>query len=396
MATTTTGWRISPAAWVPIGLAIVAEATSNALRAYGLGTHLEAFTFHHAGVTISIAGAVLVLAAVAVSLSQARAAWVALTPGDVRQRIISGFAAVLLLSISVTAMASHLLEAQRAKVSDEAGQRDDYDREKRKYGRLLIQLETLQKYGADGKQLPRAAGVIQAAIDNLPIDMRVWRRTKRCTDVTMPESKEACRDVLAHYEERGARIALDRLQPKLEAAEAALAKLERPEKVQEAEAVVAGGWSWIMGLGVVFVATFGPVIFAHPPPAHGAATPTLHARGPGPSESDSAQTSFPAANVPDFPDGSGGGGIRRPRAGVPGPAGVAGGVPVGKKASKSEVERFVVTELALGRTIPSQQALTERFGRSKSTVSDWLKDWERRGVIPARTQAGRCKMLAGE
>ena len=378
MATTTTAWRISPAAWVPIGLAIVAEATSNALRAYGLGTHLEAFTITYADVTISIAGAVLVLAAVAISLSQARAAWVALTPGDPRQRIIAGIAAVLLLAISVTAMASHLLEAQRAKVSDEAGQRDDYDREKRKYGRLLIQLEALQKYGADGKQLPRAAGVIQAAIDKLPIDMRVWRRTERCTDVTKAESKEACRDVLAHYEERGARIALDKLQPKIEAAEAALAKLERPEEVHDTESAVADGWSWIMGFGVVFVATFGSVIFAR--------TDDPKA---GPSASDSAQTSFPVANAPgSWPDRPGPGGVKRPN-GSP-------DRPCGGKASKSEVERFVVTELALGRTIPSQQALTERFGRSKSTVSDWLKDWERRGVIPARTQAGRCKMLAGE
>jgi hypothetical protein len=82
VSTGITHWRIPPAAWVPIGLAVVAEATSNALRAYGLGTHLEAFTTTVAGYTVSVAGVVLVLAACAISLSQARAAWVAMMASE--------------------------------------------------------------------------------------------------------------------------------------------------------------------------------------------------------------------------------------------------------------------------------------------------------------------------
>ena len=38
--TTTTRWRVPALAWVPITLAIGAEAASNVLRAYGLGAHL--------------------------------------------------------------------------------------------------------------------------------------------------------------------------------------------------------------------------------------------------------------------------------------------------------------------------------------------------------------------
>ena len=114
MTASTTIWRISPAAWVPITIAVVAEATSNALRAYGLGTHLETFTLSLFGYEVSVAGSVLVLAAVAVSLSQARAAWVALLPGMARQRIVAGLIATLLLAVSITAMASTILEAQRA------------------------------------------------------------------------------------------------------------------------------------------------------------------------------------------------------------------------------------------------------------------------------------------
>jgi hypothetical protein len=70
MTAHTTTWRIPPLAWVPIAIAVVAEATSNALRAYGLGTHLEAFTVRVFDAPVSISGAVLVFAAVAVSLSQ--------------------------------------------------------------------------------------------------------------------------------------------------------------------------------------------------------------------------------------------------------------------------------------------------------------------------------------
>jgi hypothetical protein len=106
-------WRVSPAAWLLILPAIGAEALSNALRAYGLGAHLHQFSITVHGHPVSLAGGVLVLAAVAVSLSQARTA--ALTPGSLRQRIVCGLGAVLLLAISITAMVGLILEAQRAK-----------------------------------------------------------------------------------------------------------------------------------------------------------------------------------------------------------------------------------------------------------------------------------------
>ena len=71
-------WHVPGWAWAPISLAIMAEAAINALRAYGLGQHLEHFTVNVAmfgfSATVSIAGAVLVLAAIAISLAQARAA----------------------------------------------------------------------------------------------------------------------------------------------------------------------------------------------------------------------------------------------------------------------------------------------------------------------------------
>lgn len=251
----TTHWRVSPVAWLPISLAIVAESVSNALRAYGLGTHLDRFTVDIQGHPVSIAGAVLVLAAVAVSLSQARAAWVALTPsGPARQRIVAGIAAALLLSISITAMASHILEAQRAKVSDEGGARGRYDRAKAAYDTAAAELDKLGN--------PRPVPVIQAEVTATKIDMAVWRRSQQCADISRDDTKKACEPILALYKERGAAARKAELEPEVKRLRGELSKLDRPEEATASESAVSGIWAWIMGLGVVFVATFGTVIFA--------------------------------------------------------------------------------------------------------------------------------------
>jgi transposase len=41
----------------------------------------------------------------------------------------------------------------------------------------------------------------------------------------------------------------------------------------------------------------------------------------------------------------------------------------------------------------SQRDLCERFGVPRSTMSDWLGEWERSGLIPNRRTVGRCKAL---
>lgn len=254
-ATPNTHWRVSPVAWLPISLAVAAESVSNALRAYGLGAHLDRFTVTIHDQPVSIAGAVLVLAAVAVSLSQARAAWVALTPsGPARQRIVAGLAAALLLSISITAMASHILEAQRAKVSDEGGARGRYDRAKAAYDKAAGELASLGT--------PRPVPVIQAEVQSTKIDMSVWRRSQQCADISRDDTKKACEPILALYKERGNAARKAELEPEVARLRAELAKLDRPEEATASESAVSGFWAWIMGLGVVFVATFGTVIFA--------------------------------------------------------------------------------------------------------------------------------------
>jgi DNA-binding CsgD family transcriptional regulator len=245
---------------VPISLAIVAESVSNALRAYGLGMHLDRFTVNVYSHPVSLAGSVLVLAAVAVSLTQARAAWVALRSGvPWVQRLVAGFAALLLLAISITAMASHILEAQRAKVADDGGSRGRYDRAKAAYDKADAELTNLGN--------PRAVSVIQAEVAATKIDMGVWRRSQQCSDVTREDTRSACEPVLALYKERGAAARKAELGPEVSRLRDELASLTRPEETSISEATVSLYWAWIMGVGVVFVATFGSVIFATATPS---------------------------------------------------------------------------------------------------------------------------------
>ncbi len=257
MNPSTINWRIPPWAWVPVGAAIAAESVSNALRAYGLGQHLENFTITIRGVPISLAGGVLVLAAVAISLSQARAAWIALVPTNpARQRIVAGAAAALLLAVSITAMISHILEAQRAKTADEGGARSAYDRAEAAYKRAAAELEGLGN--------PRPVSVIQAEVKSFPIDGPLWRRSAQCEDATKPDTQAYCAPLLALYQERGAAARKTELEPEVVRLRDELARLARPEAATAEEAAIGGYWAWIMGLAVVFVATFGTVIFARP------------------------------------------------------------------------------------------------------------------------------------
>ena len=84
----------------------------------------------------------------------------------------------------------------------------------------------------------------------------------------------------------------------------------------------------------------------------------------------------------------------------PGPSGKGGPKrpdrPVsGSGLSKSEALDDLMQRLADGRTIESQDVLASDWNRPKQTVSDWLREWRRIGVIPAPVQSGRCKVTVG-
>jgi hypothetical protein len=63
------------------------------------------------------------------------------------------------------------------------------------------------------------------------------------------------------------------------------------------------------------------------------------------------------------------------------------------EARKDEVLGALLTDLALGRSAASQTDLCHRFGVARSTMSDWLREWERSALIPPRRTVGRCKSV---
>lgn len=65
--------------------------------------------------------------------------------------------------------------------------------------------------------------------------------------------------------------------------------------------------------------------------------------------------------------------------------------PESGRTEKSKALSEVLGMLADGRTIPSQDYLAEHWDRPKQTVSDWMREWRRIGVIPSETRTGRCK-----
>lgn len=348
----TTVWRVTPAGWLAITLGIIAESVSNALRAYGLGAHLDRFTVHYQGYAVSLAGAVLVLAAVAISLAQARAAWVALTPGrPVRQRLVAGLAALLLLAISITAFASHILEAQRVKSGGETAAARDYKRAEAAHKKADDEMKAL---GA-----PRPVSVIQAEIASVKIDMGVWRRSSQCSDISREDTKALCEPVLALYKERGNAARKLELEPEVKRLRDWLATMTPPvDEASNAESVVALWWAWIMGLGVVFIATFGSVIYA--------TVETVDVRAP-------SLPPPPAADDNEAPPPTGG---ARPK-------------------SRDEALADLRTLLQAGQFPPSQEWLKGRWNLgSKGTVSKWLAHWECNGELPGnRMVEGRCKTV---
>lgn len=101
-----------------------------------------------------------------------------------------------------------------------------------------------------------------------------------------------------------------------------------------------------------------------------------------------------APDRPDAPDRPAGGWIAPARPKGPAPDGRTDNRPDDDR--KGRVLAFIQTEVALGRSIPRQADIVERFGVPRSTVSDWMGEWESGGLIPARRTVGRCKAIVPE
>jgi hypothetical protein len=122
----------------------------------------------------------------------------------------------------------------------------------------------------------------------------------------------------------------------------------------------------------------------------------------------SGQSDFPAVAEAQFaelksaltgeqPNGSGAKIVQFPAPnGSPNGSGPQGPKP-GRRArfAKDQALEDLVGRLDSGERFGSQDELASRYGVAKSTMSDWLKDWEQSGAIPQRMTVGRCKAVAG-
>lgn len=61
------------------------------------------------------------------------------------------------------------------------------------------------------------------------------------------------------------------------------------------------------------------------------------------------------------------------------------------RTEKQQALSDLLNRLGRGEPVPSQDFLAAEWGRPKQTVSDWLREWRRIGVIPSETRIGRCK-----
>jgi hypothetical protein len=140
-----------------------------------------------------------------------------------------------------------------------------------------------------------------------------------------------------------------------------------------------------MGAAVVFVATFGSVIFARVSTTKTGAEQAMQPRQPlSPSE----QSDFGVSDT----DGARQLGI----CGVPitGNWGNPGNGGAKRVLSQGEALLDVTRRLATGETIDAQNDLAEMWGVDKSTVSKWLKRWRADALVPIGRRVGRCQRLA--
>lgn len=357
-----TMWRLSPLAFTAVAAATVGEAASNGLRAYGLGSALEQFTTTVRDHQVSVAGAILVLASIGISLAGGQATWSAFrSGGGFWRRLLAALVGIFCLSVSIWCMKTHQEAAFAVKVTAAAAEGNSYERAQAAYDKARAEL--------DAMGTGRSTAEVRAAMENAPVSRRTFADTAECTSASMTASdRKACKPILVLREEMATAIRRQDLQDRLDEANASLATLKPTAPSASAGTTVGLEEQRLLalafGVAVVLVATLGPAVLAHALPA-----PVL----PTPSPAPPALVAVPVEDEEDEDV----------------PALPAGGSRV---FSKQEALADLLTMTALGQTVDSQDALAARYGVRKGTISKWLTEWEEAGLI-ARAPNGRCKAI---
>lgn len=225
---------------------------------------------------------------------------------------------------------------------------------------------------------------VRAAMDLVKMPSRVFEQTKQCTDV-IPNTVEhrACKPILdlrvemagsirkgeLEAQRRTARAALEHIGPAMpeNAGFASAAQLlallpgvvQKPAEIERQLMLVI---PWL----AVLITELGVVVFSN----------LAIGGNPGNRGNCRNSTATVAIAAPVS---------RRIAAPIEKPMQVVTVV-----RSKIEAERELVMLLAMGKPLPSQDWLADRWGVHKGTVSKWMRGWEDAGLVK-REQRGRCK-----
>lgn len=253
----------------------------------------------------------------------------------------------------------------------------------------------------------RSTEQIRAAMDTAAVPLPVFRRTKECTDITKDESLAACAPILDLRKEMAGAIRKRELEAKRDAVQAKLAALGPKPAAADPQAsvlatvtglpegLIAWGLVAVFGFALELAACFGRYLLHRPASFDGASgahvlpEASLRLDAPAPRRTVATLRKFrtdgtghPARMLNGHPKRQ----AKTPE--LPGPS---GGTPPGGR--RAEVLAALQTDIAFGKSFPSQRAMEERFNVPRSTLSDWLKEWEADGSIPARRTVGRVKVL---
>lgn len=303
-----------------------------------------------------------------------------------------------------------------------------------RYNSAQRQQQKIEARLAELGRVPNAAEAKAAASDLLSkIEPSIAKRTKSCVDLA-PKSngprqiavnREACQPyidaqaVIAKADEAAV------LRNKLEVAEGVLAEGKPASADAQATTLAAilglftalqgisGIQAWtslFLGLGLEISSPLAWAAYAsakqgHARPAMSTFSPSNEAQKINIASADSEQSDFPAVTEASFgalkavilgeqPNGPTAEIVNFP---------VPNGSPNGPRGPKPGKRARTVKEAALadlqgriasGERFESQDELKARYGVAKSTMSDWLGEWEAAGLIPPRLTVGRRKEVA--
>jgi hypothetical protein len=308
-------------------------------------------------------------------------------PGAIR-RLVALPLFLMLFVASMIAVDGVLLQLRDALVAGPARVISSHDRAEADHTAAVSELATL---GA-----VRTPDAIRADMDRAAVPRRVFVATRECTDITRDASFEACKPLLELRQEMAAAIRKRQLEATRDKAATRLEELgPRPASADpQAEALAsAAGLSvstaaWILigivGFAIELAACFGLYVLGRPAqrpanencPAPASDRPALVSD----EELANIRARFLASDAAPEPP--------PPGRSAPLPANV---VPL--PDAKARTLRTIRDELAAGRTFPSQAELCRAVGVARSTLSDWLADWEAAGDLPRRRVDGRRKAL---